>query len=369
MQFHAIKNTIIGTLLFSWILLFSGYPPAMASAEGWRFTTPCASNPGEEPVIARNGYLYTFGIGGYQWTTIDPKGTLGNWTTKLVMLYGGLHPGVATTANLIYVTGGRPSTDVSVPPIKYLWYAGFNPDGSLANIVLQDTPKLQTARWYHSSLILNGRIYCFGGYNDSRGDVFGPLSSVEFGPINTDSSVGPFQYTSSFSQISGAVYTSFNFGDTVYCFGSDPQQSTTYLERSIQNPDGTLSPWSLIAGPFPFAGLTVLTSRTTLFVIQNYIGGSYNNTYKTEVSPINGINNFIPVTHPLTLRSFNSMGTWNRFVYWMGGQTSTSASDSTVEFYDPDLADTELFSDPSMILPSQSAHILEIPLDMEKKNE
>ena len=374
MRSHVIKNTIVGTLLFSWILLFSGYPPAMASAEGWRFTTPCASNPGEEPVIARNGYLYTFGIGGYQWTTIDPKGTLGNWTTVLVTLYLGIRPGVATTSNLIYVAGGRTSSDGLVPPQNQLWYAGFNPDGSLVNIVVQDNPKLQTRRWFHSSLILKGRLYCFGGYSNSYRPA-GALASVEFGSINSDSSVGPFQYTSSFSQISGAVFIAFNSGDTVYCFGSNPSQSTTYLEEAVLNPDGTLSPWILFAGPFPFAGPTVLTSRTTLFLVQNYNISTtpqpYNVTYKSGFNPTVGINNFLSASHTLTPRYNSIIATWNRFVFQLGGQNPNPPYDyyNSVELYDPDLADTTLFPDSSMVFPSQSMHILEIPSDVERKNE
>ncbi len=357
------KVLLVITLLLG--VIFSNYPPAHASAEGWRLMSPCPGNANLSPTVTRNGYFYILQPGGYEMSLIQLDGTLSNWTVATWPNNDGLPyagDAVSTTANLIYVSGGG-SQNVFYPPGGQLGYVGFNPDGTLTNPVV-NVAVMKSARENLASLILNGNLYLFGGYSTNL-PPNGALSSVEFGPINADSSVGPFQYTSSFSQINGAVSLAWNSGNVVYCLGTDPGQSTTYLEKATLQTNGTLSPWVIVGAPSSFAGQVVLTSRTTLFLIQNYTGPIANNTFQSTFLPTTQtISNWMPAPPSLVSQPEGSIGTWDRFVYWLGGYNNGAIH--TAEIYDPDLADTGLFPDTNSIS-SDSLQIQEISLEGEKR--
>ena len=337
-----------------WIMIFIflvalmiNYPPVFASAEGWKYMS---NFPGSynSPTFAHNGYFYNLQPDGYERAIIQPNGTLSNWTgifwSSNNLPYIG-YP-IATTSKMYYSTGGG-SNLISYPPDNRVTYGGFNPDETLTNPIIQNNPRMLTPRELHAALILNGNLYCFGGYS-TNDPPNGSLSSVEFGSINMDSTVGPFQYTSSFSRISGAVNLAWNWGNNVYCLGTDPSQSTTYIETSILQPNGTLGPWSPIGNIYNFTGPAVLTSRTTLFLIQSSVNMSGNPSLKTMINPVNNsVNNWLSAPHTLTNRPSGTIGTWDRFVYWLGGYLNGAIY--TTEYYDPDLADTGLFPDANII--------------------
>jgi hypothetical protein len=324
-------KTIFQKLLFFLLILCGSF--STVSAEGWSYTTPSPGPSfGGVSGIARASYLYTFGSNGYDQTTINSDGTLGTWTTILYpsQAGGAYGMGIATTSNLIYVSGGNSDDGGDLGSVTNgFWFAGFNLDGSL-NTTTFGGGYMLSSRWNFASLILNNYLYEFGGYADNAG-VYSPLASVEYAPVNTNGTVSTFQYTSSFSKISGAVYLSWYMGNTVFCYGANEYQTVTYLERSIQQSNGTLSSWTVTGGPYSFAGLAALTQRTTLLVIQNF--SSY-----TVLNPVSKIPqftptliqpNFISAPHTLSTHYQPSVISWDRFVYAINGGIN--------EVYDPEL--------------------------------
>ncbi len=352
-QFRLVLGKFVNLMAMVLLISFLNYP-SVVLGEGWSYMS---SFPGDfdDPTLSRNSYFYTLGPGGYERSTINSDGTLSNWTVALWSSGGLAYIGgaVSTTANLIYESGGG-SQLAFAPLAGLIAYVGYNPDGTLTNPVVQHNPIMQSPRELHASIILNGNLYLFGGYSTNL-PPSGALSSVEFGPINADSSVGPFQYTSSFSQISGAVSLAWSFGNSVYCLGIRDVGSTptTFIERSTVQPNGTLSSWTVIGGPYQISGNAVLTSRTTLFVISGSNGQTVNPTYQTGFEPAsNVVGNFVPVPSTLVPHPSGDIGTWDRFVYCLGGYNNGTIH--ITEIYDPDLADTGLFPDKDISLHSPS---------------
>ena len=141
----------------------------------------------------------------------------------------------------------------------------------------------------------------------------------------------------------------------MFCFGNG---AGSWIEKSTQRPDGTLTSWIPVGGPYTFignpfsgslAGSVTLTVRSTLFIIE--AGGQ---TYKTQINLGLSNPNFQPSSSSLFPPVGSSLASWDRFVYAVGGNATNN-----VEFYDPDLAGTELYPDAS-ILPISSSSI-EIP--------
>ncbi len=348
------------------------YPMAYASVlgEGWVLSTSTEAFWSYlDTGIARNGYIYAFLYPTwYEWAPVQSNGTLGSFTatTFINSINNADSDGmsVTTSTSLIYGSGG--SSGYSGDPIySGVWFASFNADGSLTPVTSAGT--MLIGRRNHGSLVINGYYYAFGGYNNSAPAY--PLSSVEYAPINTDGTLSTFHYTSSFSTINGPVNLAWYSGTTVYCAGEVGNffPSTTYIERSIIQPDGSLSAWTTLAGPYPVGGLTVLTGRTTLFVVQQSSGLGQANKMEQFNPLLLSSRSFQLAPNTLHPRAAPTIATWSRFVYLLGGfNAQTNATDVTVEIYDPDLAGTELFPDTDTFLKSSSTmDIKEIRLDTE----
>ncbi len=366
------KLTIFTIIL---ALLCVIYPMAYASVlgEGWVLSTntEVGWTLGDAGIV-RNGYVYVFTYPSqYQWAPIQSNGTLGSFTIISFINSsdntGDVGMSVATSTSLIYGSGGS-SGYGGDPGLSGVFSAGFNTDGSLTPVSSAGT--MLIGRRNHGSLVINGRFYAFGGYNNAV--PVSPLSSVEYAPINSDGTLSTFQYANSFSTISGPVNLAWYSGTTIYCAGcvGNWLPTTTYIEMSIIQSDGSLSAWTTLAGPYPVGGLTVLTGRTTLFVVQQSasvttVFGHANKM--VQYNPLVSGRSFQSAPNTLHPRSYPTIATWSRFVYLLGGfNTQTNGVDFSVEVYDPDLAGTELFPDGDTFLKSSSTmDIKEIRLDME----
>jgi hypothetical protein len=319
---------------------------ASASAEGWQLQNAGTIWNNESPVLIRDGYLYILTVGSYYITPIDKYGSLGS--TQMIInnyLRNGYKGGsVATTEKLAITTGGYGG--VERPLQAEVRIINFKIDGSIDTVRISNY-SVQIARVYHASLVINNRLYLLGGNYKDSGFNERPTSSVEYGTINSDSSIGPFVLTASFSNISGGVYLTWNSGDTVYCYGANTIGG--YIERAIVNLDGSLSKWTTLQGPIAFCGPTVLTNQNTLFTVQPHRGGDYNNCFKSQINDdMKNLNWGFPA-HTIKPRAGASLVSWDRFVYLIGGTNGvTFDPENTAEMYDPNLTATELYEDPMM---------------------
>jgi hypothetical protein len=323
---------------------------ASASAEGWQMQNTGSIYNNGSPILIRNGYLYVLLAGQYLKTPVDKYGTLGLTETINNHFINGWAGGSVATTDRLAITSGGLGINSEQPYQQSIRIINFNTDGSIDTVRISNY-SVKVGRVNHASLVFNNRLYLFGGiYKDSSFNEQ-LASSVEFGTINSDSSIGPFALTSPFSSINGPVYLAWNSGDTIYCYGAsvaylNPRSS---LERAIVLSDGTLSQWSTIQGNISFCGPTVLTKQQTLFTVQNYQTGGYNNCFKAQIE--GNINSLIwgfP-QHTIKPRFAYSLVSWDRFVYIIGGNNGiTWDPENTAEMYDPNLTATELYEDSMM---------------------
>ncbi|MBI5526181.1 MAG: hypothetical protein HY897_07585 [Deltaproteobacteria bacterium] len=130
---------------------------------------------------AYEGFVYVVGGAGTEgvvlYAKINGDGTIGNWTSEAAVPGAGrvYHAGVAYNGHL-YVTGGTNE--------NYVTYIPINADGSLGTAWTQGT-SIPNGRWQHSSVVHNGFLYVIGGT-----DATGIKSYIHFAPIRPDGSVG-----------------------------------------------------------------------------------------------------------------------------------------------------------------------------------
>ena len=141
-----------------------------------------------KPFFAMNSILHNMRL--YAFATIYGDGHLSEFST--IVHTNWAYPGssIATDTQYIYVTGGAPALSTK-PYYNYVWYGKLKEDGSLDLASYGSNPYyMKTNRAYHGSVVYNGRLYVLGGW-DFSGE---PNQTVEYGVIQPDHSVGPFQY-------------------------------------------------------------------------------------------------------------------------------------------------------------------------------
>ncbi len=335
-----------------------------ASADGWKTYTEGGNGVGaaDQPVIVRDGYLYSFHVTGYFRTKLQSDGSFGEVTTILTGRGMGLENcAVATTGNWVYFVGGNIRPTAELRNSFGVYYASIDSSGYLSDPI--QTYDLRIGRANCGSLIVNNNLYVFGGYGTTTFSPLYALSSNEYGVIDT--TYGGFtttdKYTSSFSTISGTVYLAFNRGNRIYCLGEASGTPGCYLEYTDIQPDGSLGKWTALPGPFGFKPqLAVMTQSSTLFgvgpagisghpaarmdISDNVIDGKYFRTATS--SPIN--------------RNGPSITTWGRFVYLLGGFATAS-----YDIYDPDMTGTDLFVENQKLL-LQASGSISIPGELYK---
>jgi N-acetylneuraminic acid mutarotase len=337
----------------------------------WTATTPFTTGRYAHASVAYDGNLYVIGgnaisttLNDVQFAPINADGTLGSWTTTTSFTtprYS--HAGVAS-GGFIYILGGEgPSgvfSDVQFAPVKG--------DGTLG--AWTATTPLTTARFGHTSVAYNGRLYVVGGNNGVN------LGDVQVAPINVDGTVGAWSATTPFVTarfghasvaydgylyvIGGGAYlgdvqaapifangslgtwtetnalstaradaASVAYDGHVYVIGG-VSAGLTYL-NDVQvapiNQNGAVTGWTT-ATAFPSARFRHATVAYDGYLY--VIGGSGNGVYfnDVEVAPIlaNGTLGPWRATTPFTTpRDEHSSVAYNGFLYILGGFNGTIA--------------------------------------------
>ncbi len=341
---------------------------SFASADGWKLYSEGGSGVygWSRPALVKDGYVYSFEYGGYFRAKLQEDGRFGEMTA-LSTAYGmGLEEcSVTATGNCIYFSGGRIGDSALKLNSDWVYYTFIDSQGYLSDPIA--TYNLKSNRALHASLIVNNRLYVFGGYQYNL-DIPGyALKSVEYADIDTTTGgiKGPFQYTFSFSTISGQVYLAFNRGNRIYCLGETsevPYHPGTgcWLEYADIQTDGSLGEWTALPGPFGFnAQLAVLTDSSTLFVVGPPLDTKGHPAGRMDLSD-NEVEGkyFRSAETSLIYRDHPAIATWSRFVYLLGG-----GSQASYEVYDPDLTGTGLFADVHNPL-FQASESISIPMDL-----
>ena len=174
---------------------------------------------------------------GYAFATISGNGRLSDFSTILHNNWAYLGSAIATDSQNIYVTGGAPALSTK-PYYNYVRYGKLKEDGSLDLASYGSNPYwMQTNRAFHGSVIYNGRLYVLGGW-DFSGES---NQTVEYGVIQPDHSVGPFQYLTPLPLVA-LVELCWVSNDRLYYMGQNTYNlQSTFVLRSVIKADGTLS--------------------------------------------------------------------------------------------------------------------------------
>lgn len=106
------------------------------------------------------GWSGTAGLRKVYYAEVQPDG-LGEWTAAPDLPIKLFRHSVATYNNVLYVTGGYDENNAHAS----VYYAKVNLDGSLSP--WQQTTALPNTRYYHATVVHDGRLVVLGGKNDS----------------------------------------------------------------------------------------------------------------------------------------------------------------------------------------------------------
>jgi len=196
--------------------------------------------------VTYNGYVYTFGGGistgpfladvAYAPVT---NGTVGSWNpTQSLPVANRWHASVAYNG-YVYVLGG---VDVGPTTSATVRMAAFNADGTLA--AWTTTTALPSARYGHSAVVYNGRIFVIGGL-DGASTL---LADAIVAPINADGTLGSWTATTPIpsarhshgaAAINGFMYV---VGGSASFALNVAQLSDVYVSAIASN--GTLGAWT-----------------------------------------------------------------------------------------------------------------------------
>ncbi len=346
---------------------------SFCSTEGWKLFT--AGGEGvyglNNPVFVYKGYLYCSHFSGYYRVKLNSDGRFSEMTSLRTGLGMGLQQSsVASNGECFYFTGGKTENDIPNLNSFVVYYVKIDSKGFLSSPI--QTYDLRNHRAFHSSLVVNNRLYVLGGYSHNEHIPQFALKSVEYADIDTTTGgiKGPFKYTHSFSTISGKVYVAFNRGNRIFCLGersTAPNQPSIgcWMEYADIQTDGSLGMWTALPGPYSLTpDLACLTDKSTLFIIGPSSGSRGHPSMRMALSSDrdNVSVKLRAETTSLIGRKGPSTIAWDRFVYLLGGDKAS------YEVYASDNSGSGLFSDMNTSYYSVSESI-QIPDDLMEELE
>ena len=124
------------------------------------------------------GWSGTSGLRKVYYAEVQPSG-LGEWTVAPDLPIKLFRHSVAAYNDVLYVTGGYDESDAHAS----VYYAKVNLDGSLSP--WQQTTAMPNPRYYHATLVHDGRLVILGGKNDAT-----EYNSVYAASINASGALG-----------------------------------------------------------------------------------------------------------------------------------------------------------------------------------
>jgi hypothetical protein len=245
----------IGPLPFrrtSFALGLQQFRASYEQADGGRQGVPLATARSASTAVVVGGSLYVLGgadssgpLSSIERAPINADGTIGSFSVAAEATLATARSGHMSlvVGNSLYLLGGTGSTGA----LSSVERATINADGSLDSFTLLPEVSLAVARTGATSAIVGNSIYVIGGtQNDGR-----KLSSIERATIQLDGSLGPFELLPDVALVTPrSDHTSEVIGNTLYVLGGDADNGVRLgdIERAAIQPDGTLSPFSVVSG-------------------------------------------------------------------------------------------------------------------------
>lgn len=211
----------------------------------WQYTSSMNTARGCIPgTFVYNNYIYVLGGGDcggndhntIEYTPINSNGTIGTWQYTANLPFTGTPSAVAYNG-YVYIVGGYYNNNHQ----NRVFFAPINSNGTIGTWTETSSMNLQRTP---SSFVYNGYIYASGGAYSGGTNT----NAVEYARINTDGSLGAWQYTSSMNVATRGHITFVCNGYAYRLSGHDsnsPSGVYSSTEYAKINSNGTLGSWTL----------------------------------------------------------------------------------------------------------------------------
>jgi parallel beta-helix repeat protein len=202
--------------------------------------------------VIYNGYMYIVGGANTSpagqtsiyYAKLNADGTPQTWTTSSVTLPGGRFAGGVQVVNgFLYMYGGADGTPNARDTF---YYARINPvDGSLGTMQTETTNDLTSTRSGFASVSLNGYIYHIDG--EGTYNTTGSINAdANYSRVGSDGVPGTWSSAGTTSLLARRYPASVAANNYIYLIGGQDTTptSTTTVQYTSQNKDGTLGTWA-----------------------------------------------------------------------------------------------------------------------------
>jgi hypothetical protein len=273
-----------------------------------------------------NGYAYVYtGINGsgadtntYEYAKINSGGGLGSWSADTTMNFASGSVPIRDAAagavynGYLYLLGGNHTTTYYNDVI----YAPLNSDGTVGtwHYTHNSTDDAGTfsagfanSRYGLYSFAYNGYLYMLGGRTTSSGTY---MSDVQYAKLNSNGTVGTWQYTSSLMQPRAFGEVVFANGFVYAMGGTNAVGGLVDIEQAPITANGTLGAWEKSDGSV----YTTARSNSAAILYNGYVyqlGGfkSTGSVYFTDVqfSPVNSMSHIAHYSSLIDLGSVTNI--------------------------------------------------------------
>jgi len=344
----AITPLTNGTTYYIWLKAknsvgTSGFGAAVSGTpfipSAWNYTTPLTSVIYDHAMVSNNNYIYGVGVDsssgliGVQYAPVNADGTAGSWTFTTSFATERRFPASVVYNGYIYVIGGLNGGTLCLNDVQY---ATINLDGTIGSWTA--TTSFPTARYGHTSVVYNNKIYVIGGCTNSG--TLSSLNDVQYAPINADGTIGTWSAATSFTTArfshasvvnNGYIYVIGGYGhinESQHAYCNDVQYATINL-------DGTIGSWNTTTEfPTPRCNFAGVAYNGYIYILGGLISGSYR-TNDMQYAPFNAdgtVGAWAALTSFTTVRCSFASTVCNGYLYISGG-SSDSASLKDVQYF------------------------------------
>jgi len=217
-------------------------------------------------------------------STINSDGSIGAWTTEINSLPQALSGGMAFVySGRVYYMGGANVGSSYGNAVDTVYSAPINNDGSIGAWTTEAN-SLPDQIEFATTVAYNGHVYVLGGVDINTG-----LNTVFSAPINNDGSIGA--WTTEANSLPDLVdsATSVVFNGRIYTFGgfNGGQNFSSNVYSSSINHDGSIGPWETETNSLPNAlgYATGVVYKSHVYIAGGFDGGFYNTVFS---APLNG---------------------------------------------------------------------------------
>lgn len=290
-------------------------------------STPCSNGLNSATSVIYGGYVYW--VGGLNnlsqaqstvWSApLNSNGSVGTWTQSANQLQNvrALHSSVVVNGYL-YVFGGQDAATAN----NSAYYAPLGANGAVGSWSAAQT--LGTTRSSTAAVTANGYVYVIGGYDNSNNIK----NTVLYSPAGANGTLG--SWTTNAQNLPGAVYgaTSVVANGYVYVIGGNNPSTVSTVYYAKLNSDGSTGAWSTNTNALPtaLAYSTSVVSNGYVYVMGGNNAGQVNTVYYAKLNSDGSVGTWSTAnTLPQVLSSGTSVVA-NGYVYYLGGSNGSANS-------------------------------------------